>query len=546
MRTWVLALCLILSAGGSAFGQTDPSVATQLRYQRAQTALHELPERLKKMDVPELRVFLRQRIASYLWTKNLKAEFKFAENMVEAGLEDLDAHKSDMKDADTRYYQGKLLALLRSYSPQLATKLADKYDLNKDERQSFAVASSMLSTKNVALAVETVSRTIKMGLDGGLPLLIFLTDLEKEHPQECYDLLLQVIAAEESRRGTLSIVSLHMLKGLYLKEQVQAALKLRFLSTVVNSAERTISDSNSENMVAAYNLLNAVYAEIEKFPALPIYTRARLVVSFLSSRVPGGTLERTALQSRVEKSDDLLRQLRIEVDSSTNDSNKDNLRTQAARVALQRGELGIAVDFAAKTSDEGQQGRWRDQFLEEVLDAALKEKDEDIAQTALSKMKLASNRASGTQKLAVFFFESRDIVRAREWMSEAVKIAESSDNNVEKARRLIEFVPAFKKVDETRVFEIIVSAMKFIDRIPPPGVGERPGSSSRKAYAESLTSIAWHAIPAFRILFQQDEIRATEIANGIHSAEIRGAALWGMTSGLLESSTVAASATQDK
>ena len=119
-------------------------------------------------------------------------------------------------------------------------------------------------------------------------------------------------------------------------------------------------------------------------------------------------------------------------------------------------------------------------------------------------------------------------------MNAAVKLVESSENNAEKARKFLGIAANYKKIDDTRVSEVIQSAVKSINRISKPGLEEKKGSPARKAYAEGLTGIAWYTIPAFRILSQQDEIGASLIAKNIQVPEIRTAATWGITTGLFE------------
>lgn len=543
----LLSCLLILSGSVFCPGRIVAQDSNQLARQRAETMLHQLPESIKSMDEPMLRVFLRYRIASFLWAKAIESEYAFAQVMATDALEDLSLHKSDIKDSALSYYGDKLLALLRTYSPALAAKLAEKYELNKSARGDFGIAYSMLGTKEgTSRAIEIVKQSLKDGQDGGLTLLFFLTNLRKEHPQEYFSLLKEIIITEMLKPGTFSIMSLYMLKSLYLIDETPLEMKLQFLGMVVNSVEKTCSQNNSDDIVTAYDLLRDVYGEIEKITlsdshkelenlSAPMYARARAVMAMLTSRVPSKVIERRAVQARVENSSDPLRQLIVEADAATSDSDKDDLRTQAAHLALGKGEMRLAAELAAKTSAEGQHGMWRDQFLEEIIDAAIKKEDEELSRYALSKMKTPLNRASAMQKLALFFFDSKDTVRAREWMNDTVKLIESSDNEFEKARKLFEIVSAYKKIDDSRVSELIQSAIKSCNRISKPSQNEKADNDARKAYAESLTNVTWHAIPAFRLLFQQDEIGAYSIAGSIQQPEIKAAALWGITSGALES-----------
>lgn len=539
--------CLLILLGSAFYSsRVAAQDSNQLARQRAEVMLYQLSESIKNLEEPASRVFLRYRIASFLWAKTIKSEYAFAQAMAVDALEDLSLHKDEMKDSALNYYGDRLLALLRTYSPALASKLAEKYEFNRSARGDFGIAYSMLNTKEgTSRAIEIVKQSLKDGRDGGLTLLFFLNGLRKEHPQEYFSLLKEIVAAEMLKPGTFSMMSLYILKSLYLTEETPLDVKLQFLGMAVNSVEKIYPQNSSYDLVTAYDLLRDVYREIEKITmsdsykglesfSVPLYARARTVLAMLTSRVPSKVMEQRAVQSRVENSSDPLRQLIIEADAATSDSDKDDLRSQAAHLASQKGELKLAAELAAKTSVEGQHGMWRDQLLEEIIDAAIKKKDEELAQYALSKIKLPLNRSSAMQKLALSFFDSKDIIRAREWMNEAVKLIESSDNEFEKARTLFEIIPAYRKIDDSRVSEFIQSAIKSSNRLSKPSQNGKIDSNARKAYAESLTNVTWHAIPAFRVLFQQDEIGAYSIAKGIQQPEIKAAALWGITSGALE------------
>jgi hypothetical protein len=530
----MLLCCLCL-------GQTPRDEANQIIPGQAEYMLHQMPDRIKEIEEPEMRVFLRYRIASYLWSKEFKKEFDFAQAMAVEALDDLYLHRGDPDHSDVAHYRSQLFALIHTYSPALVARLNDKYKFEEIEKEDSVTAYSMLDLKNgVKPAVEIMSRNAKNGQDDGLVLLVFLTNLAKEHPEEYVRLLREIMAAEASKPGTFSLMTLYMLKGIYLKDDTPSDLRLKFLESVVNKIERNLAETESKEITSSYHLLRDVYGEIENLSPL-LFLRARNAMSALTSRVPGKVLERSNIEDRVKTSSDPLRQLITEADAVTDEAEKDSLITDAALLAFKKKEFRLAIELAAKKSDEGQKHSWRDQFLEEIIDATLEKKDEDTAFYALSKIKAALYRASATQKLAVFFLESKDLVRARELMNDFLKLAWSLDDDADIARKLLESVAVFKKVDEARVPEVALYAVKIINRISKPSLQEKAGSPARKAYTRSLTSISWHAIPAFRILCQQDPIGAHSIANGIQQTGIRAAAFWGITTGLLQTTKSAAS-----
>lgn len=539
------SFCLGQSEIQDKKGQGEIQGKNQYARYKATERLREMSGRIKEMDEPELRIFLRHRIASYLWLKNFKAEFTFAEMMVESALEDIHNNKKKMSDGNVNYYQSKFLALLRSYSPTLANTLIDKYELGKNDENSFNVAHSMLNAdKHIPSAVELVSRSLNEGKDGGLTLLLFLTNLEKQKHPDYLKLMAEILAVEELKPGTFSTNSLYMLKSLYLKNEMPIALRRRFLAVVLGNAERSVAASGTENTVISYHLMGDIYREIEKLYTenqadnlvLPLYVRARNVMVELKLRVPNQVIQQTATQDRIEKSDDPLRQLQIEANASSNESDKRSLTLRAARLALEKGDLKTAIELFHKISFDDQTIARRDEFLEEIIDAAIKKKDEVSAQYVISLMKVPSNKASSMQKLALVFLEAKEPNRAVIWMIEVAKSIEAIEDDAVKVRKLFEIIPVYKKIDETKVFESALTALKFLEKMQKSRANEKNDSSTRKTYVESLTNIVWHAIPAFRILTKQDENWAASIASGIARPEIKAAAFWGLTMELLETS----------
>jgi hypothetical protein len=87
-------------------------------------------------------------------------------------------------------------------------------------------------------------------------------------------------------------------------------------------------------------------------------------------------------------------------------------------------------------------------------------------------------------------------------------------------------IPAFAKIDEQRINELSQSAVKIINGLPEPALDDKPGSAARKEYAGNLMVIAYHVIPAFRLLARRDEQGTLGLAEGIRLREIKTAAIF--------------------
>jgi hypothetical protein len=111
-------------------------------------------------------------------------------------------------------------------------------------------------------------------------------------------------------------------------------------------------------------------------------------------------------------------------------------------------------------------------------------------------------------------------------MDRAVKLIADSGNDTAKATAYLEMIPAFAKIDEQRINEPSQGAIKIINALPEPSLDDKPGSAARKEHAGNLMVIAYHVIPAFRLLARRDEQGALGLADGIRLREIKTAAIF--------------------
>jgi len=91
---------------------------------------------------------------------------------------------------------------------------------------------------------------------------------------------------------------------------------------------------------------------------------------------------------------------------------------------------------------------------------------------------------------------------------------------------------AFTKVDEVRVPEMALAAIKVINNIPQPKIEDKPDSDSRKAYRKSVLDIAWSLVPIFQHMVVKDEIGTFNLASGLQRPEFKATALFGAATGI--------------
>jgi hypothetical protein len=99
---------------------------------------------------------------------------------------------------------------------------------------------------------------------------------------------------------------------------------------------------------------------------------------------------------------------------------------------------------------------------------------------------------------------------------------------------MLMLVSAFSKVDEAQVPETLQATVKIINSVSITRPEATSTGEARKLFAESLTQMAWNIIPTFQRLSLKDEARAFSLANEIRSKDLRGAAIFGVSTGILQ------------
>jgi hypothetical protein len=533
----VVAFLLILVSNNVCFGQERAWDQNEPANQLAEYAVSQMPEQIKTVDDPALRIFLRLRLASFLWSAGPDTGIlssQEAESLVMDALSELKARGDELPPLYAKQFRNDLLALIKLHAPNLAKQLDDQYVGKQDgSGKSVDIAYSMLSEKDgVAPAVEMVRRGLNNGQAPDMTILFFLSRLQNEKPAELARLLSAILDFEGRAPGGISLETFFWLHSMYLREENPPEIRVRFASMVIAIMERE-DWSAGARATQAYQLINNVFPVVEKL-APSLYQRCRNLLSALWVRLPRSVAERMAVESRIKQSADKLNQTLIEANAAKDELLKEDLLTEAAQLALGKKELKMAADLAASTSSDGNHGLWRDQFLGDILDQALKEKDSSLAEYVAAKVKSASNRAFSLQKIALYFFEAKDLVRAREALNEAAKLAASNKNDAQKARLLLGLTASFIKVDEIRVTEMIQSAINVINHIPQPRPEDKPNSNARREYAQSLVDVAWNILPVFRSLSVKDYIGMYSIAAGIQDKGVRLAAILGAATGILQ------------
>ncbi|MDT4953065.1 MAG: hypothetical protein QOJ02_1203 [Acidobacteriota bacterium] len=527
----LLACCLILIGGSLSVGQQPGQNDARHARQRAEALLSKLPDQIKLMDEPTMRVFLRLRIVKFLWDNKLENLSDTTEEMAAEALADIQKYEKEIPELYESSFRSELLALLQLHAPALAARLTERYGLNETHIQADTAHQLLYTKDGMKRAVEMMREIIRTGQ---LPpnIEFFLSDLEDAQPAETISLLADLLTIEERRPGTISWENIFLLKHFYISKNAPPELQARFLTLLINKSSR-LSILPQQDRTVAYRLLAATLPKIQEL--LPnLYSLAASQMSSLGASAPKFTLEREDVTKRIEQSNDELAQMIAEAEATKDSSLKERLLVEASQLALKKGQLKVAIDLVMKVeSEDSHHLLWRDQFLGDVIQQAIKEADLIVADYGVSKIRSPLKRASIMQIFAAHFFKLNDLVSARERLSNAVKLIESAENNADKAVAFLKTIPLFIKVDNQRALEVAQAAVKVINNIPGPNPEDKPGSAARSDYiSKTMMPIAWHLIPAFRSLAETDSLGTFSLADSIMRREIKASANFGASIGI--------------
>ena len=195
--------------------------------------------------------------------------------------------------------------------------------------------------------------------------------------------------------------------------------------------------------------------------------------------------------------------------------------TDAARLALREGKFGEAVDLAVGVrSEERLREQWRDQFLRDVVVAALEKKDAEAAEYAADKMGAPAERSVAMQRLALHYHGLGDAARAWGFLNGALKLLDSLDEE-RRATALLKITTVFMKVDRQRAPEVAREAVKSLEKIPGPRPEDKPGGEAHRKSVETLLRVEHAVTPVFRALGQFDPAEAASLAASIRRREFR-------------------------
>jgi hypothetical protein len=551
---WVVFWATILT--GLCSGQEANKAPLTAARLRAESGLSALPDQIKHIDEPALRVFLRIKLAKFLWGLKTEAGNEKAEAIATDAASDLKIHESELPKLHADVFRRELKAALRIHAPDLATQLSEKGlfkspDNSEDDEDS-ETALAQLDAKKVEAAEKTIRQSLTKGKQIDLDLIWVLGDIARGYPDRLPLLLTEILNAAERNPERFSLETLYWLQRYYLgnavidgvqmKDNVPAALKVnwfRFIQYKIGSLSVTPAWGKQARPESAYQMLAEIMVESKKLDQ-ELYPQISALAASVGGSIPPNARDEIDGRIRNSQSIEPISNSISQANASKTQSQKDELTLRAADQAARKGDLGKALELAAEArTDEKIMVMFRDQIYGDIVDKALQQKEPTLAGRAATGIKRLRERAGALQKIALYFLESNDLQRAREVLSETVQQVESSGDNTDRARGFLSLAGTYIKADRVRVPEMLQSAIKAINNLPSPkyDLQVKLNREEKEKYEDQVKRLIWVSmdiIPVFSEWGQVDEIGAFSLTQDIKNQGVREAANFGICVGLLK------------
>lgn len=528
----LLILILITCAAVTCAAQSSAKTENEAGQARQEQGFSPELARIAELEEPQLRVFLRHQIVSYLLESGAKAD---AESVAGDALADIKTYGKNMPASFVNPLSRSFSAQLQLHASPLADKFAELGGPDKPSpRSQLEIAYRLLNTKGGAnLAVGKAREVIGSGRDPSTFIVFFLRQLDLKDPAAVPPMLSEIVAVEEKRPGTLSVETLAVLKHLYLRKETTADLQNRYLTAMVSAIKRKKQWSDTREMTGGYGLLNGTLPIIEKQqPAL--FAAASEQAQALAVQLPASVLERMFIDERVKRSPDPFRQLLVEIEGTKDKRLKEDLMTEAAQLALERGMLGASLDLVSKIQFESEDKvSWRDQFIERIAQAAVAGNDLELARSAISHIRSPLMRSSALQKIALCQKNANSWTEARETLDEAFNCIRKADGGIDKIVALSEIAVTYGKVDAEKVPEVIRAFVSALNSLGVGAVSSARADGPAEDKAEDLMKLATGANTLFRFVAATavNERDVLDLARSIRRQDVETAAMVGAAIG---------------
>jgi hypothetical protein len=528
MKTKIkLSFVLILLCCLSGWGQKPPDEQKNYNQEitlKKQIAVDELENQAKDIPLTAVRVFLRSKVVEWLW-KDGKDETGRAEQLAVKAIDELYEKKNEIPNFYFNSIKSDIFALLETNSKDTAKRLSEKYSLTSEDKLSDA--HSLLDNQNgEKLVAEKMLKSLANNSEINPDVALLLDKLQTRKSPEAARILAAILALEESGKSRFSAAALYSIVHNFRDSGVSSDLQKRFFNVVLNKARDAVNSADA-NVETAHNLLRAVASEI-RLKAPDLLAEASGLQLALSAKMSKRANESKEREKRIGESADKLGALISEAEKAEDEGEKYLLYVRAAKLSLERQKFNLAVELAekaiageTKAIPKTFREQWYDQFLREVVKAALKKDEIDSARYAIKKMVDKLSKADSLLALAKYYSGKKDTFSAIDAFDEALNLTKKVENGNLKTYTLFRLISAIQKIDKTRIAEVTAETAKVINSIPTLTVDDKPGTKNYENYVNFVMATNYNLLPVIIALAKEDMNEAINFANRIGKKEIK-------------------------
>lgn len=549
MRRFIVFLLSVIyfSAPVGAQKKTarEPSVklsdaeARSLRNQQLQILHENLLSRtldsIKKMDEVALRLSVRNQLLGYLWeNKTLSGKHvSLKRDLALDAIADLNDHNLEMPRFMVDYLLADLAALIEKHDPDLSEKLKAVKDAAKIGRQAVNIRSLFELKNGDVLAATKIRQLLAQGGDvSGLN--FWLDDLRERKSAEFQPLLREVIAIAE-RGPQISFETLFWLIPICFHSDVPQPLQKSFAAMIL-SRTQPANFAVTPAPQSAYELLTGALPYIQRL--LPEhYERAVGQSLILRTSIDQTQLASEERRKRLKESESPIEDLVQEAEATKTKIERNGLLAEAAELALQKEKYAMCLDIVAKLDLEisvpGQTGFWRDwssQFLKKFVKRAIAAKELEIAEKAALGMTASLAKVQTIASLMRYRSDAGEKGTAHRLLVEAIKSADSTSDDFEKAKSLILLSIICDQVDGSKKGPLLLSSVKTLNSLNKPTTPRN--QEPYQEFIRNLDSTGYQVIRGFKSLTVSDGDSAIALMDQLVKSDLRPFALIGILSGL--------------
>lgn len=525
MKTCLSLLIISLVSTLSAFAQktaapkTSPSVAQQFIVKKQQL-VDDLELQMREIQSPVVHVYIRYRLADWLWKNPGGDDTGRAEGLAVKALEEAFTKKDDFVSSHRYKLVTDIFELLDKNAKETSARLKTKYDIEADADLFSGFSQLTKPDGDRAVAQKLLKALTKPGpIEVTFnPLLNSLRMMRSPQYLIVAEALMNVLETGPNQDNSrLMMYSMH-----YNDPQTPPALKKRYFTLVVNRARGALQRPDQW----IYHALRS--AIIQFGPTFPeLVPEAEALKNVLAREETTNERARREAQERIDAATDKIAALIEEAEKTDVKDFKASYYMQAVYIAQSSGKFALAVDIIDKVKELNKSefgGGWVDQQYANVARRAFEKNEIEIAIEATERIADPFDQAEGWKVAADHFSGRNDHEGVSNMVGKALRLLASPREEAREAVRvglLLRFLPLVEKSDKLGLPDALLTTTRAINDLPTPGPEIRPGAREYSAYISRTYSVNSTLATITRVLVDKNRSAATDLAERIQKKEFR-------------------------